>query len=98
MPTLPETAFFELPRDWVCEVISPSSNRRDRIQKARIYLECSVEWLWFIDPLAQIVEALHAETGRWVVVGGWEGEDAQAHIPPFDAVALDLGRWWDTGG
>lgn len=98
MPTLPETAFFELPPDWVCEVISPSSGRRDRIHKARIYLDCGVEWLWLVDPLAQTVEVLHAETGRWVVAGGWEGEDAEARIPPFDAVALDLARWWDAGG
>lgn len=97
MPSLPDTAWFEMPPDWVCEVISPSSSRRDRIQKARIYRECLVEWLWLVDPLAQTVEVMHAETGRWVVMGGWEGEDAQARMPPFDAMAIDLARWWDSG-
>ena len=53
MPTLPDTAYFETPPDWVCEVISPKSGGRDRIQKARIYLECGVEWFWLVEPLAQ---------------------------------------------
>ena len=97
MPSLPDTAWFETTPDWVCEVISPSPSRRDRIQKARIYRECLVEWLWLVDPLAQTVEVMHAETGRWVVMGGWEGEDAHARMPPFDAVAIDLARWWDSG-
>ena len=30
MPTLPETAWFELPPDWICEVLSPSTARKDR--------------------------------------------------------------------
>jgi hypothetical protein len=26
------------------------------------------------------------------------GADAEARVPPFDAIALDLARWWDFGG
>ena len=29
MPELPETAFFELVPDWICEIISPSTARMD---------------------------------------------------------------------
>jgi Uma2 family endonuclease len=37
MPTLPETACFELPPDWVREVMSPSTAQMDRIDKLAIY-------------------------------------------------------------
>ena len=30
MPELPETAYFELAPDWVCEVLSPSTEAYDR--------------------------------------------------------------------
>ncbi|WP_321162839.1 Uma2 family endonuclease [Methylohalobius crimeensis] len=37
MPTLPETAWFELAPDWVCEVLSPATARTDRVIKMPIY-------------------------------------------------------------
>lgn len=95
MPSRPETAWFELPPDWVCEVVSPGTVRHDRVKKARIYLEEGVEWFWLVNPTEQSVEVLHNENGRWVLIDNWVGDDAEAKIPPFDAVALDLGRWWE---
>jgi Uma2 family endonuclease len=38
MPSIPEEAFFSLAPDWVCEVLSPSTERIDRSRK-RIYAE-----------------------------------------------------------
>lgn len=37
MPALPETAWFERSPDWVCEVLSPSTVRLDRVDKLPIY-------------------------------------------------------------
>ena len=37
MPRLPETAWFELVPDWVCEVLSPGTCRVDRALKMPIY-------------------------------------------------------------
>jgi hypothetical protein len=37
MPELPETAWFELAPDWVCEILSPSTARTDRALKMPIY-------------------------------------------------------------
>lgn len=82
--------------DWVCEVVSPRSRRRDRMQKARIYLETGTEWLWLVEPGARTIECLHAHDGKWLVEGVWGG-DEPARIPPFDELPLDLDRLWDDG-
>ena len=37
MPTLPETAWFELAPDWVCEVLSPGTRRLDLTEKRDVY-------------------------------------------------------------
>ena len=97
MPKMPQTAFFEVAPDWICEVVSPQSGRRDRIQKARIYAEFGVEWFWLVDPAQQVIEVWHREGQRWIVEGTWGGDDAEARVPPFDGVAIDLARWWETG-
>ena len=97
MPRQPTTAWYDLPPDWVAEVLSPSTARHDRLQKMPIYGEHGVRHLWHIDPLARTVEAYQREEARWILLGNWGGDDHEARIPPFDAVALDLERWWDDG-
>ena len=37
MPELPDVAAFELAPDWVCEVLSPSTQSHDRVKKMGIY-------------------------------------------------------------
>ena len=37
MPKLPDTAWFELVPDWVCEVPSPGTARKDRAKKMPLY-------------------------------------------------------------
>src|SRR3990172_867600 len=36
MPRVPNTAFFTLAPDWVCEVVSPRTGRLDRVRKMPI--------------------------------------------------------------
>ncbi len=52
LPTMPDTAFFTLPPDWICEVLSPGTARTDRADKMPIYAEYGVSFLWLIDPQA----------------------------------------------
>jgi len=94
MPVWPDVAYFELAPDWACEVVSPASVRRDRVQKSRIYLECGVQWLWLVDPAQRLVEVLRHAGEHWILQGAWVGDDVEARIPPFDAIAIDLTRWW----
>jgi Uma2 family endonuclease len=93
MPVIPNVAAFTLAPDWVCEVISPRTGRIDRSRKMGIYAREGVRHLWFVDPLARTLEVYRLEGDRWVVAsthGGAEGIRAE----PFDAVALDMRRWW----
>lgn len=93
MPRVPHTAYFVLPPDWICEVVSPSTGGIDRGRKMAIYARAGVEHLWLLDPLARTVEVYRLEKGRWVVLRTVAG-DTRARIEPFDALELTLSRWW----
>lgn len=95
MPARPSTAWIELVPDWTCEVVSPRSAGRDRVAKARIYLESGVPWYWVVDPGSGIVEVFKNAVEQWILIGMWSDDDAEARIPPFDAVPFDLTRWWE---
>jgi Uma2 family endonuclease len=95
MPTAPETAWFAVRPDWVCEVLSPSTAILDRTRKQDIYREQGVPWLWFVDPVARTIEVLKL-AGKDLLVAGTFGGDGQMRIPPFDAVAIDVGALWDS--
>jgi Uma2 family endonuclease len=93
MPTVPNVAFVELAPDWICEVISPSTATRDRLHKLPAYAREGVSHAWLVDPLARSLEVFRLEEGRWVFLGGGEGED-KARMEPFEAFELDLSLLW----
>jgi Uma2 family endonuclease len=93
MPVLPETAWFDLAPDWVCEVLSPGTARLDRVEKMPIYAAEGVPHLWLVDPLARTLEAYENASGRWVLLGTYADQD-KVRIPPFDAVELELDGLW----
>jgi Uma2 family endonuclease len=95
MPQAPSTAWFELRPDWICEVLSPSTAVLDRTRKQGIYREHKVPWLCFVDPSAHTVEVLKLSGEGWLVAGAYGG-DGEKRIPPFDAVAIDIGALWDS--
>ncbi len=91
---LPETASFDLRPDWVCEVVSPTSVRRDRVKKMDFYRRAGVRWLWLVDPLAETLEAYASEGERWMLLGTF-GEDDRVRVAPFDATEIELSPLWD---
>ena len=46
-------AYFSTAPDWVCEVLSPSTQQIDRTDKLSIYASFDVAHAWYIDPLAK---------------------------------------------
>jgi Uma2 family endonuclease len=94
LPDWPDVAYFTLAPDWVCEIVSPRSASMDRVKKMRLYGEAGVTWMWLVDPVEQFVESYVREGERWVQAGAWDGAEEAARIPPFDAVAIELPRWW----
>lgn len=93
MPELPDVAFFELAPDWICEVVSPSTEARDRAAKLPIYATHEVKHAWLVDPLTQTLEVFRLESGRWSLLGV-HVDDALVRAEPFDAVELELAALW----
>ena len=93
LPAMPAQAFFTLAPDWVCETLSPSTERIDRGKKLAIYAREGVTHLWLLNPIAETLEAYRLEQGRWLLLVTHTG-DAAARIEPFDAVELELWHLW----
>ncbi len=94
MPSIPVTPALTLAPDWICEVLSPSTMRFDRVAKMRAYAATGVEWAWLVDPIARSIEVHHREgTGGWLVDEVLSGEST-VRARPFDAVPLELHRLW----
>lgn len=93
MPVMPAAPWFDLPPDWVCEVVSPSSGRLDRVRKMPKYAKAGIGHLWLVEPLGHTVEVYRLAGERWTVETVLPG-DAISRVPPFDAVEIDPRRWW----
>ena len=93
MPVLPNVVGFTQPPDWVCEVVSPRTGAIDRGRKMRIYARERVGHLWMVDPLARTLEIYRLEADRWIVASTHAASE-RVRPEPFDAMELDIGRWW----
>lgn len=89
----PDTAFFTIAPDWVCEVLSPSTARLDRVKKWRSYLRERVPFIWFIDPIARTLEADTLSGPDYSRLGAWEAGE-RPRVAPFDAIELELDALW----
>jgi Uma2 family endonuclease len=89
---LQDKAYIEVTPDWICEVLSGSTAKRDRTLKMRIYGEAGIPHMWLIDPRLQILEAFELH-GRWTKIGGWNSDD-EVRAPPFDAISFSLADLW----
>jgi Uma2 family endonuclease len=93
LPTLPADAYPTLAPDWICEILSPSTEALDRGKKLRRYASEAVAHAWLIEPLRQTLEVLSLVSGRWALLNRHEAR-ARARVPPFDAIELELGSLW----
>jgi Uma2 family endonuclease len=94
LPALPEEAYFSVPPDWVCEVVSPSTAALDRVKKLSMYARERVPHAWLVDPIARTLEVLRLEDRRWTIVATWSQADV-IRAEPFEALELDLTVMWD---
>lgn len=79
--------------DWVCEVLSPSTEAYDRVNKMAVYLREQVRHVWLIDPVAQILEVYRHDGQAWSRVACHEGDEA-VRVEPFEAIVIELSRLW----
>ena len=93
MPIFPDGPYFELAPDWVCEVVSPSTGRLDRVQKMPKYAKNGVGHIWLVDPLLRTLEVFRLEQGHWLLLGTHGGEET-IRAEPFDAIEIRLTSLW----
>ena len=93
LPRCPDSAFFSVAPDWVCEILSPSTASLDRVQKLAVYAREHVAHAWLIDPLARTLEVLRLERGRWSILATHADEDV-VRAEPFSEIELDLPSLW----
>lgn len=93
MPRLPRDHRIQVAPDWVCEILSPSTARKDRVIKMTVYARYGVPHLWLVDPLAHTLEAFALRDGRWTVIGLFQEQDSVT-VEPFTEMALELGALW----
>jgi Uma2 family endonuclease len=79
--------------DWVCEILSLSTQRFDRALKLPLYAHEGVGHAWLLDPVLRTLEVLRRHEGKWLIVETFEREGA-VRAEPFAEVELDLALIW----
>lgn len=93
MAEIPQGHRFEIIPDWVCEVLAPSTESKDRDIKMPIYAHYGVSYAWLVDPVARTLEVYHLDGGQWRL-SSEASADQVIRAVPFEAIPLALGRLW----
>ncbi len=92
VPELPDENPLTLVPDWTCEVLSPSTQRDDRVLKLPLYAREGVTHVWLVDPALRAVEVYEAERKRPLLVQTATDDDTIV-LAPFDK-PVTLTPWW----
>lgn len=93
MPELPHVSAFELAPDWVCEVLSASTEAIDRGEKIPIFAREHVTHVWLVDPIVRTLEILRLDGATYRLVSTFR-DDAMIRAEPFEAIDLELAALW----
>jgi Uma2 family endonuclease len=91
--SFPDTAWIETAPDWVCEVLSPSTESYDRGGKRLIYAEAGVTHVWHISPALKMLEAYELRDGKWLLLDVF-CDDAKVAAAPFAELGFALDLLW----
>lgn len=91
-PDPPDGSPITLLPDFCCEILSPSTVRKDRSKKLPLYARSGVEWIWLIDPELYLVEVYQSMQGRPVLIETAEENDC-IKLPPFD-FEINFAPFW----
>jgi Uma2 family endonuclease len=93
MPRVPDTAYFPLAPDWICEIVSPSTASLDRVKKLAVYAREGVAHAWLVDPDARTLEVLRLDGARWTILATHAGSES-VRAEPFAEIELPLESLW----
>ena len=76
--------------DWVCEILSPSNEKRDLVDKMRTLHASGVPYYWILNPEEKVLAVhRHSADGYVVMLTASSGESVRAE--PFESVELAVG-------
>jgi len=93
LPVVPDGARFEVTPDWICEILSPATARKDRIVKLPLYARYGVAFAWLVDPQARTLEAFELRDGVWTLRAALKDHETVS-VVPFDAIRFSLADLW----
>ncbi len=77
----------------VIEVLSPSTGRKDRLQKLGIYQSVRVQHYWLINPEEKTLECFSLKNGVYCLVATGMDDDVVEH-PDFKGLSISLKELW----
>ncbi len=83
----------EVVPDWVCEVLSPSTESQDCKVKMPIHARFGVHYAWLVAPTARNLEAYALGAGVCREIDRFPGA-ALVSMAPFEVVSINLGDLW----
>lgn len=87
------TGVIEARPDWIGEVVSPSSVKRDYLEKGFIYMNAGVPYYWVVDPGPRSMLVIDKHDGCVWVDGG--PARVTFRPKPFDSIELHIGSLFD---
>jgi Uma2 family endonuclease len=82
--------------DWICEVLSRSTETEDRTTKLSLCGAHGVKNVWLLNPIARTLEIFRLESQGWFRAAAY-AKDQMVRAEPFDAVELNLALLWPEG-
>lgn len=93
VPDLDEESVAKVTPDWVCEVLTASTEQKDRIVKMPLYAELGIKDLWIVNPAVQSLETYQLVNKRWSLVSAMKS-DVKVNQAPFDSINFSLKNLW----
>ena len=73
--------------DWICEILSPSTENIDRVDKMQSYFQAGIPHYWLADPVEKVLEVFRrTELAYALVLSAKSGQTVRAE--PFESVEL----------
>jgi Uma2 family endonuclease len=93
LAALSRKEWMSIPPDWVCEVLSPSTARVDKVRKMPIYAQYAIPYIWLLDPLSKTLDVFKLESGKWALLASFVDDD-KVRAEPFSEIEIELGNFW----
>ena len=83
-----------VPPDQAVEVLSPSTERRDRGRKMELLARSGVHEYWIIDPIGNVLELYQLESGSYVLIAVASGKDP-VQSPTLAGLSFEVSRLFE---